>query len=91
VDLPLGKKPISCKRVNKVKCRSNGSIERYKARLVIRWDHPVEAFDYNETLASMANMGSVRSFLSIAVACNWELHQLDINNAFLHGDLEEKV
>jgi len=90
-ELPPGKKPISCKWVYKVKYKSDGTIERFKARFIIRGDHQLEGFDFTETFAPVAKMSSVRTFLSIAVVRGWELHQMDVNNAFLHGDLEEDV
>ena len=91
VDLPSGRKPINCKWVYKVKYNSDESIERYKARLLIRGYKQIEGFDYNETFAPIAKMPSVRCFLSIAAAKAWTLHQMDINNTFLHGDLDEEV
>jgi len=91
VDSPSGKKPINYKWVYQVKYNADGSIEWYKARLVIRGDQQIKGFDFNETFAPVAKMMSVRCFLSMVVARGWELHQLDVNNAFLHGDLHEEV
>ena len=73
-DLPVGKKPISCKWVYRVKYNTDESIQRYKARLVIHGDHKVEGFDNNETFAPVAKMTSVRIFLSVVIAKGWELH-----------------
>lgn len=89
--LPTSKKALGCKWIFTIKYHSDGSIEWYKARLVVLGNRQIEGTDYAETFAPVAKMTSVRTVLSVVSARNWEVHQMDIHNAFLHGDLQEEV
>ena len=91
VPLPPRSVPITCKWVYKVKTKSNGSVERYKARLVARGFQQSHGKDYDETFAPVAHMTSVRTLIAVAATRSWKIYHMDVKNAFLHGDLHEEV
>jgi histone deacetylase 1/2 len=82
---------IDSKWVFKTKYKANGSIERRKARLVAKGFQQTVGIDYEETFSPVIKASTTRIILSIAVHLNWDVKQLDINNAFLNGYLKETV
>jgi hypothetical protein len=91
VDLPQGKQPVGCKWVFTIKHTPEGKVDRYKARLVAKGYTQTYGIDYEETFAPVAKMNSVRTLISCAVNLDWEIYQMDVKNAFLHGDLQEEI
>eukprot|EP00795_Rhopilema_esculentum_P008820 gene8820-biopygen1729 len=91
VELPKGRKPVGCRWVFKIKHDANGAVERYKARLVAKGYSQEEGIDYEETFSPVARYTSIRSVLAIANQLDLELHQMDVQTAFLNGELEEEI
>jgi hypothetical protein len=91
VPLPSGRKLVRCRWVYRTKSVVDGQIDRYKSRLVAKGFQQVHGIDYDETFAPVVKMDSIRLALSIAVAKGWEVHQMDVKNSFLHGDLSEEI
>ncbi|KAL6345603.1 hypothetical protein AAG906_017333 [Vitis piasezkii] len=91
VDLPPGCKPLSSKWIFKRKMKVDGSIDKYKARLVIKGYRQTEGLDYFDTYSPVTRINSIRMVLAIAALRNLEIHQMDVKTAFLNGDLDEEI
>ncbi|KAJ6889910.1 hypothetical protein NC651_023619 [Populus alba x Populus x berolinensis] len=82
---------VGSRWVYQIKCRVDGSIERYKVCLVARVFTWQEGIDYSETFSPVIKQATIRLVFSIAVLRNWKIHHLDIHNAFLNGVLTEET
>jgi len=82
---------VTGKWIFKHKLQSNGSLERYKAHWVLHVFTQRPGVDFDETFSPVVKLATVRTVLSLALSHRWPIHQLDIKNAFLHGNLTEMV
>ena len=89
--LPPGKKAVGSKWVYKVKTNSDGSLERYKARLVARGFDQRYGSDYDETFCPVVRLESLRTLIALSTQRGLKLHHVDVHTAFLNGTLQEEV
>lgn len=88
VDPPAGCNVVGCKPVFKLKRRADGQIDRYKARYVAQGYSQVQGIDFNETFAPVAKTASIRALLALAAWHGLHVHQMDVDTAFLNGDID---
>ena len=91
VDLPPSSKPLGYKWIFQKKMKADGSIDKYKARLVIKGYKQKEGLDYFDTYSPVTRISSIRMLIAIAATQNLEIHQMDVKTTFLNGDLDEEI
>src|SRR6202046_2147973 len=91
VELPAARKLIGSKWVFKKKTNAEGKVEKYKARLVAKGYSQVSGIDFGDIFSLVAKVTSIRLLLFVVVAFDFEVEQMDVKTAFLHGDLEDEI
>ena len=91
IDLLYQRKAIGCKWVLKKKLKADGSLDKYRARLVAKGFTQQPGVDFVDTYSSIAKFTSIRIIVSIIAKMDLELHQLDVKTTFLNGELKEDI
>ena len=91
VPLPSGKSVVGCRWAFAIKVGPNGTIDRLKARLVVKGYTQIFGLDYGDTFSLVAKMASLRLFIAMVALQQWSLYQLGVKNVFLNGDLQEEI
>ena len=91
VDRPQERKVIGVKWVFRTKLNADGSVNKYKARLVVKGYAQIFGVDYSETFAPVARLDTIILLLAISAQLGWKVHQMDVKLAFLNGILQEKI
>ncbi|GJT69539.1 zinc finger, CCHC-type containing protein [Tanacetum coccineum] len=89
-DLPPGGKPLGFKWIFKRKLKVDGTIEKFKARLVIQGFKQKSRIDYFDTYVLVARISTIRLLIGMTSIHNLDIHQMDVKTAFLNGDLDEE-
>jgi len=91
VDLPPQRKSIGNKWIFKLKRQADGSIDKFKSRLVAKGSTQIEGIDYEKTFSPMARFASIRLILAMVAHLDLELFQMDVKTAFLNCNFEEEI
>ena len=90
-DLPPGRKAIPCRMLHKIKYFANGDFEKVKMRCVVRGFLQRNGLEVGATYSPSAMLQTLRLFLTIAVKFKWDIAQIDVRNAYIHGDMDREM
>ena len=91
VPLPPRKQIVDCRWACAIEVGPNGEVDHLRARLVVKGYIQIYSLNYVDSFSPVAKLTTVRLLLAVAGIQHWPLYQLDIKNAFLHGDLDEEI
>ena len=91
VDRPKNQKIIGVKWVFRIKYNSDGSVNKLKARLVVKGYSQEYGVDFSNTFAPVARHDTIRLLVALAAKMGWKIHYLDVKSTFLNGVLEEDI
>lgn len=91
VEKPRNKNIIGCKLILKKKFKQDGSLEKWKARIVAKGFTQKEGIDFHETYSPVTRLSSIRKLIAIAVEHNMHIHQMDVITAYLNGEINEEI
>jgi hypothetical protein len=87
---PKGGKLVNSKWVFQVKCKVDGDVDHYKARLVVRGSFQIHSVDFDKTYAPLAKFVSIKTLLTYVTTLHLEIHKMDVSNTFLNGQFMRK-
>jgi Reverse transcriptase (RNA-dependent DNA polymerase) len=90
-ELPEGKRSVGCRWIYSIKYNADGTVKRYKARLVTKGYTQMYEVDFQDTFSPVIKLNIVRVLLPLAANMDWPLHQFDVKNIFLHGEIKEEI
>ena len=91
INRPTHKKAIGVKWVYRTKLNPDGSVNKHKARLVVKGYAQMFGMNFSETFALVARLDTIRMLLALPTQKGWKIYRLDVKSAFLNGYLEEEI
>nr|XP_048320090.1 uncharacterized mitochondrial protein AtMg00820-like [Ziziphus jujuba var. spinosa] len=91
VPRPSNNNVVGSKWVFRTKYKEDGTVDRFKARLVAQGFMQFPGYDFDETFSPIVRHTTIRLILALGITRRWSIHQLDIKNAVLHGHLKETI